>query len=83
MDSGSIGSFISEGLAAKLECPQQECAAISFVTADVTPMQCTRRIQQLQWTTQQHTFLSNVGILPLKCFDMIVGEDWSEECSPM
>lgn len=24
-----------------------------------------------------------MGILPLKCFDMIVGEDWLEDCSPM
>lgn len=27
--------------------------------------------------------MTTVGILPLKCFDMVSGEDWLEECSPM
>lgn len=28
-------------------------------------------------------FISDAGILHLQCYDMIVGEDWLEECSPM
>nr|TKW20553.1 hypothetical protein SEVIR_4G096201v2 [Setaria viridis] len=47
VDSGSIGSFINEELAAKLDCPQQDCSVASFVTTDGTPMHCNRRIQQL------------------------------------
>lgn len=27
--------------------------------------------------------MTAVGILPLKCFDMVLGEDWLEDCSPM
>lgn len=32
---------------------------------------------------QGHSFISTAGVLPLKCFDMILGEDWLESCSPM
>ena len=32
---------------------------------------------------QGHTFVSDAGGLPLKCFDMILGQDWLEAASPM
>ena len=32
---------------------------------------------------QGYVFMTTVGILPLKCFDMFLGQDWLEECSPM
>jgi len=32
---------------------------------------------------QGHTFLSDAKILDLQCYDMILGEDWLESCSPM
>jgi hypothetical protein len=51
--------------------------------ADGSPMICNQRINNLQWSVQGHTFTSSVGILPLKCFDMILGQDWLEECSSM
>lgn len=83
VDSGSVGSFISENLAAQLQYPLQDCAAAHFVAADGSPMTCTRRVLNLQWASQIHTFLTDVGILPLKCYDMIVGKDWLEDSSPM
>lgn len=46
-------------------------------------MMCDRVIKDLQWHAQGYTFTSTVGILPLRCFDMILGEDWLESCSPM
>lgn len=27
--------------------------------------------------------MTTVGILPLRCFDMVLGQDWLEDCSPM
>ncbi|CAD6251220.1 unnamed protein product [Miscanthus lutarioriparius] len=41
------------------------------------------KIPNLQWTAQGHTFVSSVGVLSLRCFDMIVRADWLEEHSPM
>lgn len=38
---------------------------------------------QLQWFVQGHTFVSNARVLPLKCYDLILGEDWLEDYSPL
>ena len=83
IDSGSVGTFVSEHLADKLQMPTSCCPPTKFIAADGSPMACTRRIPKLQWGVQGHLFLSDAGILPLQCYDMIVGEDWLEECSPM
>lgn len=83
VDSGSVGSFIITQLAEQLQDQIQTCPSVSFITADGTPMNCDKGIPQLQWSTQGHTFVSAVGVLPLKCYDLILGQDWLEECSPM
>ena len=46
-------------------------------------MICDQKIENLQWQAQGNTFTSSIGILPLKCFDMVLGQDWLESCSPM
>jgi hypothetical protein len=83
VDSGSVGSFISKQLADQLKHQIQSCPPANFVTADGTPMICDQGIPQLQWSIQGHTFVTSVGVLPLKCYDLILGQDWLEECSPM
>lgn len=83
VDSGSIVSFISTKLAEHLKDQIQTCPPSSFITADGSPMSCTQSIPRLQWCTQGHTFVSAVKVLPLKCYDIILGQDWLEECSPM
>jgi hypothetical protein len=83
VDSGSVASFISTQLADQLQVQTIPCQQTSFVAADGSPMICNKQIQKLQWNVQGHSFSTIVGILPLKCFDMILGEDWLEECSPM
>lgn len=42
VDSGSVGSFITENLANQLKYTPQECEAAYFVAADGSPMTCTR-----------------------------------------
>ena len=73
VDSGSVGTFISDILANQLQLPITSCEPAQFVAADGGPMVCNQRIQNLQWTTQGYTFTSSVGILPLRCFYMILG----------
>lgn len=46
-------------------------------------MICDKIIPDLLWSVQGHIFTSEAGVLPLKCYDMILGEDWLESCSPM
>jgi len=83
VDSGSIGTFISEKLASHLSDQLIPCTASQFITADGTPMLCKSMVKQPQWTSQGHIFSFDAGVLPLQCFDMILGEDWLEACSPM
>lgn len=83
VDSGSVGTFISDQLAQQLQLPLVPCTVAKFVTADGSPMLCNQKISNMQWSVQGNTFITSVGILPLKCFDMILGQDWLEEHSPM
>jgi len=83
INSGSVGTFISDQLASRLPDQRTSCQSVKFVAADGSPMICQEKIEKLQWHAQGHSFTSSVGILPLKCFDMILGQDWLESCSPM
>jgi hypothetical protein len=83
VDSGSVGSFVSSAVADKLQAQLQGCTPAQYITADGSPMTCSQNIPQLAWCTQGHTFHTDVGVLPLKCYDMILGEDWLEQYSPM
>jgi hypothetical protein len=74
INSGSVGTFISEQLARKLQLDTVSCSQIQLVAADGSPMLCNQRILNLQWCSQDHTFHSSTGILPITCFDMILGE---------
>ena len=46
-------------------------------------MECSSMVQALTWYSQGHSITSEARVLSLKCFDMILGEDWLEEVSPM
>jgi len=39
-------------------------------------MICNSIIPGLQWSSQGHSFSVDAGVLPLKCYDMILGQDW-------
>ena len=83
VDSGSVATSISEQLADKLQCYSKPCVAVNFLTVDGSSISCSKRIPALEWIAQGHVFSIEAGILALKCYDMIVGADWLEECSPM
>ena len=83
VDSGSVATFVGDKLSQQLQTSLQQRPAAHYLTADGSPMVCDKFISNLQWSTQGHTFKSEVGVLPLKCYDMILGEDWLESCSPM
>jgi hypothetical protein len=40
-------------------------------------------VNGLQWWIQGQTFTSDAKILELRCYDMIIGEDWLEAVSPV
>lgn len=82
LDSGSVGTFVSESLVSSLGLQCQPCQPLKFTTADGSPMVSDKMIPHMQWFIQGHTFSHDPRILPLQCFDMILGADWLEEHSP-
>ena len=81
VDSGSVGTFVSKQLASTLQLPVQPCPETMYKAADGGLMQCDMTVPSLKWFIQGHTFSSEAKVLPLRCFDMILGEDWLEDVS--
>jgi hypothetical protein len=67
----------------KLQCTKKNLPPATYVVANGAKMQCTEYVPQLEWSTQGHTFQQDVKILPLGCYDMILGEDSLDDHSPM
>lgn len=83
VDSGSVGTFVSTKLVDCLKLPTQVCEAAQYKAADGGLLHCTQVVPQLEWYTQKHSFKSTAKVLNLQCYDMILGQDWLEEMSPM
>jgi len=79
VDSRSIASFISSQLADQLSTHIQACSKTKFITTDGTPMTCTQHVDKLKWYIQGYEFKTTMGILPFKCYVMILGHDWLED----
>nr|XP_051210878.1 uncharacterized protein LOC127328311 [Lolium perenne] len=83
VDSGSGASFIDTRLVDKLHVSPQPCEPSQFVIANGDTMVSDKMLPNLAWRTQGHTFQQDMKILPLGCYDIIMGADWLEEFSPM
>lgn len=75
--------FVSDRLVQTLKLATEPCQLLNFKAADVGQLQSTDRVPALHWWIQGHTFISDARVLPLRCYDMIVGEDWLEAVSPV
>ena len=82
LDSGSAGTFISQHVAQKFQSSLLSCDELHFTTADGCPMLSNQQIPHFQWCIQGHSFSYPTRVLPLQCFDMILGADWLAEHSP-
>lgn len=83
MDSGSIGTFVSDRLVRTLGLTTEQRPLSTFKAADGGQLQCSHRVPSLQWWIQGQTFKSDAKVLNLRCYDMIIGEDWLEVVSPV
>jgi hypothetical protein len=57
--------------------------AIKVQVANCHLICCTSEIKQDAWTVQEKEFISDVKVIPLPYYDMILGIDWLEAQSPM
>ena len=83
VDSGSSNSFVSEAVAEHLQDQVQRVDPITVKIADGGVLHFKGIIPSCEWTTQEHSFKTDLRILSLGCYDMIVGMDWLQGCGPM
>ena len=56
---------------------------VSVQVADGSSVPCSQEIPTAVWSVQGYEFHSNLKVLPLSSYDMILGMDWLEAFSPM
>lgn len=83
VDSGSVGIFVSERLVQTLGLLTEPYQSATFKAVDGGQLPCSERVPALQWSVQGHKFKSDARILSLRCYDMILEEDWLEAISPV
>jgi len=83
LDSGSSNTFKSISLASKLSGSSDCQHPINVTVANGNQMVCQQEFRQLSWIIQQCSFVSDVKVLPLSQYDLIVRMDWLVKHSPM
>lgn len=83
VDSGSDCSFVNEQLVKEMDLTTEPTPPSTFVIADGNRMRCDSFVPQLEWGVQGHSFTQDVKVLPLGCYDLILGADWLCDHSPM
>jgi hypothetical protein len=82
VDSGSSTSFINRQLASKLNASQPLPTACRVNVADGSQQRCSEYIPKCQWSSQGHQFHTDLKIITLGAFDVILGMDWLEKHNP-
>jgi hypothetical protein len=83
VDSGSSHTFVSESLASTLQGIQSVPAPLSVKVANGSVLCCSSQIPNAQWSSNGLIFHSDLKVLALSNYDMILGLDWLELFSPM
>lgn len=83
VDSGSSHSFLSDAVVERLQLPIQAIATVAVKIADRGTLSYSGVVQACKWKMQGHEFATDLRVLALGCYDMIVGINWLESCGPM
>jgi len=83
VDSGSSTSFISAQLAQRLSGVTSLMNSVSVQVAGGGILSCSAVISQAVWFIGDLAFQSDLRVLPLTAYDLIIGMDWLETYSPM
>jgi hypothetical protein len=79
LDSGSSRSFVDQSLVTKLQCPVTTIATLKVKVASGDYMYCDKMVKNMQWWLQGHTFETDMRVLHLGGYDVILGMDWLEQ----
>jgi hypothetical protein len=83
VDSGRTHSFLSSAIASQLTGVQPLAKPVSVKIADGVVVVCDSELPAVEWSVQGYRFHSNLKVLPLGLYDLILGMDWLEAFSPM
>jgi hypothetical protein len=83
IDSGSSGNFISSLLAEQLVGSVPLPTPVRVKVANGGIIAGTHYIPKCGWSCQGAQFCTSVKILPIQCYDMILGMEWLKTQSPM
>ncbi|KAJ0800601.1 putative nucleotidyltransferase, Ribonuclease H [Helianthus annuus] len=76
IDSGSTHNFVSSRLAEKLNCPTRKVSLMKVIVANGKELDCTLLCPGFQWLMQGVWFKTDVLLLPLDNYDMVLGIQW-------
>ena len=82
VDSGSSYSFLSMTIAQQLSGVSELSANLKVQVANSNVLQCTSHLPQAEWSVCGVTFHSDLKVLPLSSYDMILGMDWLTSHTP-
>ena len=82
VDSGSTHSFLDSD-SAKLLSEVQTCPTMKVKVANGQIMNCSGFVTKCNWSVHGVQFEHDLKILPLSCYDGILGMDWLAKHSPM
>lgn len=83
VDSDSSASFISEQMVQGVSSLVPLAQPVPVRVASGQMIYCTQELSQCKVSVQGHTFMINFKVLPLQCYDVILGVDWLPSNSPM
>lgn len=83
LDSGSTHTFVSAALATDHPGVQHLIPPVHVKVANGQILQCSQFIPDAEWSVQGIPFRTDLKLLPLSSYDMILGMDWLSSHSPM
>ncbi|KAF5817053.1 putative nucleotidyltransferase, Ribonuclease H [Helianthus annuus] len=76
IDSGSTHNFLDQKLANKLNCFTRGLPLMKVKVANGKALDCSQLCKDFQWTMQGKWFRTDVLLLPLDNYDMVLGIQW-------
>lgn len=83
VDSGSSATFVSPQFVVKAQCAVTNHNAVKIMIADGAIMWSDTLCKDCKYEIQRELFISDMRVLPLKVYDIILGADWIYTHNPI
>jgi hypothetical protein len=83
VDSGSSHSFLSSQVASQLTGISSLSTPLFVKVANGQILDCSAQLMQAEWLVAEFLFKTDLKVIALATYDMILGMDWLEMHCPM